>query len=176
MPQIVPWLWSQGYRCSNCGFDVHKKFVHKVEETCVGPTSKKGGKKKGERGERLSTILPIPIGIAGRLSDVGRIMSRDQLQILETSGHRKASVSPSPSMRMGGQTDLNLTPSEDQTDTSRLSLEPGEMRGGQVTCLDSHVVDSLHTGELGATACSPKVGKDLKRSESAKDGENVRRT
>ena len=50
------------FQCSNCGFDVHKKFVHKVEETCVGPTSKKGGKKKGERGERLSTILPIPIG------------------------------------------------------------------------------------------------------------------
>ena len=66
-------------------------------------------------------------GLAGRLSDVGRIMSRDQLQIIETSGHRKASVSPSPSMRLGGQTDLNLTPSEDQTDTSRLSLEPGEV-------------------------------------------------
>ena len=61
--QTIIWgIGPQGYRCSNCGFDVHKKFVHKVEETCVGPSSKKGGKKKGERTERLSTILPIPIG------------------------------------------------------------------------------------------------------------------
>ena len=50
------------FQCANCGFDVHKKFVHKVEETCVGPSNKKGGKKRGDRAERLSTILPIPIG------------------------------------------------------------------------------------------------------------------
>ena len=93
-------------------------------------------------------------------------MSRDQLQILESSGTRKASVSPSPSMR-GPQADLNLTASEDQTDTSRLSLEPGEVReggamrlefeekiilivsqyrGGQVTCLDNFS-ESLQPGE-----------------------------
>ena len=71
-------------------------------------------------------LTPLHSGIAGRLSEVGRIMSRDQLQILESSGTRKASVSPSPSMR-GPQADLNLTASEDQTDTSRLSLEPGEV-------------------------------------------------
>ena len=68
-------------------------------------------------------------------------MSRDQLQILESSGNRKVSVSPSPSMR-GYPTDLNLTPSEDTVDTSRLSLEPGEVSArGQVTCLDSLVTD-----------------------------------
>ena len=66
-------------------------------------------------------------GLAGRLSDVGRIMSRDQLQILESSANRKASVSPSPNTTRG-LADLNLTGSEDQTDTS---LEPGEVRGGE---------------------------------------------
>ena len=54
-------------------------------------------------------------------------MSRDQLQILESSANRKASVSPSPNTTRG-LADLNLTGSEDQTDTSRLSLEPGEVR------------------------------------------------
>ena len=59
-------------------------------------------------------------------------MSRDQLQILESSANRKASVSPSPNTTRG-LADLNLTGSEDQTDTSRLSLEPGEVReeGGE---------------------------------------------
>ena len=53
-------------------------------------------------------------------------MSRDQLQILEGGANRKASVSPSPNT-VRGLADLNLTGSEDQTDTS---LEPGEVRGG----------------------------------------------
>ena len=90
-------------------------------------------------------------------------MSRDQLQILESSANRKASVSPSPNT-VRGLADLNLTGSEDQTDTS---LEPGEVRGGeeerrerrennkiipsqyrggQVTCLDNFS-DSLQPGE-----------------------------
>ena len=88
-------------------------------------------------------------------------MSRDQLQILESSANRKASVSPSPNT-VRGLADLNLTGSEDQTDTS---LEPGEVRGGeegrerrenneiipsqyrggQVTCLDNFP-DSLQPG------------------------------
>ena len=72
-------------------------------------------------------------------------MSRDQLQILESSANRKASVSPSPNSTRG-LADLNLTGSEDQTDTSRLSLEPGDHRGGQVTCLDNFS-DSLQPGE-----------------------------
>ena len=70
-------------------------------------------------------------------------MSRDQLQILESSANRKASVSPSPNTTRG-LADLNLTGSEDQTDTS---LEPGETRGGQVTCLDNFP-DSLQPGEF----------------------------
>ena len=47
------------FQCSNCGFDVHKKFVQRVEETCVGPS--KGSKSKNKK-ERGVSILPIPIG------------------------------------------------------------------------------------------------------------------
>ena len=60
--QSQTFIWGigpQGYKCSNCGFDVHKKFVQRVEETCVGPS--KGSKNKNKK-ERGVSILPIPIG------------------------------------------------------------------------------------------------------------------
>ncbi|XP_071744695.1 uncharacterized protein [Lepeophtheirus salmonis] len=53
--QIMIWgIGPQGYRCSNCGFDVYRKYVQHVEETCVatGPSSR-----RKTRGGVFSRIL-----------------------------------------------------------------------------------------------------------------------
>ena len=44
---------------ADCGFDVHKKYVQKVEETCVGPTKKPGNEKvKSRKPKFIDRILP----------------------------------------------------------------------------------------------------------------------
>jgi len=179
--QVIIWgIGPQGYQCTNCNFDVHKKFVHKIEESCVGPSH---DKKKRNRTSILS------MGLASRLSDVGRIMSKDQLQILEPG--RKPSVSPSPSMR--GPNDLsssfqsytnpNDTSHDDQPDASRQSLEPearplsllesSAIKIGDIPIRSpSSISDNSHNRtDIKSGKYSPKSA-GVKRSESAKDGEH----
>ena len=43
--QFILFLSLFAYFCADCGFDVYKKYVTKVEETCVGPNSKAKDKK-----------------------------------------------------------------------------------------------------------------------------------
>ena len=127
---IIWGIGPQGYQCANCGFDVLKKFVHKVEEACVGAIKHpKPGK---------------TIGI------IDRIRSNNQLHLADPTG-RKPSVSPSPSMNRGPATDLSpsftkYTPDEGSTDavdtasgggragqdSGRTSLEPECVRVGLV--------------------------------------------
>jgi len=178
--QVIIWgIGPQGYQCSNCSFDVHKKYVHKIEESCVGPT------KKTKRGNRTSILS---MGLASRLSDVGRIMSKDQLQVLEPL--RKPSVSPSPSMR--GPSDLSssfqsyraIDSSHDEADqATRLSLEP-ESRpvslqeaaahkiGETPNRSPSSISDSSNNRSEGKGGKYSPKSAGVKRSESAKDGEH----
>jgi len=179
--QVIIWgIGPQGYQCSNCGFDVHKKYVHKVEESCVGPSN---NKKKRNRASLLS------MGLASRLSDVGRIMSKDQLQVTESGRKPSASVSPSPSMR--GADDRPSTfksyrsseiGSDEADQSSRQSLEP-ESRpvglleasaikiGDTPTRSPSSVSDNTHNRSEIAGSSSPR-STGIRRSESAKDGDH----
>jgi hypothetical protein len=162
--QVIIWgIGPQGYQCSNCCFDVHKKYVHKIEESCVGPS--KNNKKRNR-----TSILSL--GLASRLSDVGRIMSKDQLQVLEPG--RKPSVSPSPSMR--GPADRAGDTSQDSVDCgARQSTEP-ESR--PVSLLEASAVKIGDTPTRSPSSISDKTGRyspktaGVKRSESAKDGEH----
>eukprot|EP00092_Neocalanus_flemingeri_P029208 GFUD01031705.1.p1 GENE.GFUD01031705.1~~GFUD01031705.1.p1 ORF type:complete len:1324 (-),score=443.62 GFUD01031705.1:1464-5210(-) len=179
--QVIIWgIGPQGYQCTNCSFDVHKKYVHKIEESCVGPSN---DKKKRNRTSLLS------MGIASRLSDVGRIMSKDQLQV-EPGRKASASVSPSPSMR--GPNDLsssftsyrtNDTSHDDQPDSSRHSLEPenrpvGLLEASAIKVGDlpnrspSSISDNSHCGSEDKTAKNSPKSAGVRRTESAKDGEH----
>ena len=77
--QIIWGIGPQGYQCSNCGFDVCKKWVSKVEEGCVGPSDKK----------RKSLLPMLPL-----LNNAHRAMSKEQLTLPDLGRHNK-SVSPS---------------------------------------------------------------------------------
>ena len=155
--QIIWGIGPQGYQCSYCNFDVYKKFVTKVEEICVGPSHDKS------RADRRSGILPGLFGkLPGNLGDVGRIMSKDQLMPLDPGAKKHSSVSPSPSVH--GRSDLgggwHHNSSEDTPDSSRHSLEPGEVN--MPTSIPEKVTGSSLTN-------SPKVG-GIPRSASLKDG------
>ena len=154
--QIIWGIGPQGYQCSYCNFDVYKKFVTKVEEICVGPSHDKS------RADRRSGILPGLFGkLPGNLGDVGRIMSKDQLMPLDPGAKKHSSVSPSPSVH--GRSDLSggwQHSSEDTPDSSRHSLEPGEVN--MPTSIPEKVTGSSLTN-------SPKVG-GIPRSASLKDG------
>ena len=155
--QIIWGIGPQGYQCSYCNFDVYKKFVTKVEEICVGPSHDKS------RADRRSGILPGLFGkLPGNLGDVGRIMSKDQLMPLDPGAKKHSSVSPSPSVH--GRSDLiggwQHNNSEDTPDSSRHSLEPGEVN--MPTSIPEKVTGSSLTN-------SPKVG-GIPRSASLKDG------
>ena len=117
----------------------------------MGPSHEKS------RADRRSGILSKLTKLPGNLSDVGRIMSKDQLMI--DSGNKKhSSVSPSPSVH--GRNDLSggwHHNAEDTPDSSRLSLEPGE------------VTTSIPDKVTGSVTNSPKVG-GIPRSASLKDG------
>ena len=59
------------YYCafSDCGFDVSKRYVHRVEETCVGPSSSASA---GNQNRRSKPFIP-------------RIVSNPQLPFKKTS-------------------------------------------------------------------------------------------
>ena len=152
--QIIWGIGPQGYQCSYCNFDVYKKFVTKVEEICVGPSHEKS------RADRRSGILPGLFGkLPGNLEIVGRTFSKDQLMPLDPGAKKHSSVSPSPSVH--GRGDLSggwhHNSTEDTTDSSRHSLEPGE-----IMAIPEKVTGSSLTN-------SPKVG-GIPRSASLKDG------
>merc|ERR1719318_1376792 len=186
--QVIIWgIGPQGYQCSNCSFDVHKKYVHKIEESCVGPSN---SKKKRNR----TSILPM--GLASRLSDVGRIMSKDQLQVLEPGRKASASVSPSPSLRGPGDLassfqsyrthDSSHDEADQATGRQSLSLEPESRPVGLLEASALKIGDtstparspssisdnsSLRSEAGNSGKYSPKTA-GVKRSESAKDGEH----
>ena len=116
------------------------------------------------RADRRSGILPGLFGkLPGNLGDVGRIMSKDQLMPLDPGAKKHSSVSPSPSVH--GRSDLagggwHHNSSEDTPDSSRHSLEPGEVN--MPTSIPEKVTGSSLTN-------SPKVG-GIPRSASLKDG------
>ena len=56
---------------SDCGFDVNKRYVHRVEETCVGPSSSAAA--AGNQNRRSKPFIP-------------RIVSNPQLPFKKTSG------------------------------------------------------------------------------------------
>ena len=63
---------------TDCGFDVLKRYVHKVEELCVGPsTPSTGSSAVGKKGDKK--------GLFG----IGRILSEREL-----SSSRKSSMPP----------------------------------------------------------------------------------
>ena len=43
--EMIGGIGPQGYHCSHCGYDVHKKHVNRVEEPCVGPRQSSKGEK-----------------------------------------------------------------------------------------------------------------------------------
>ena len=55
---------------SDCGFDVNKRYVHRVEETCVGPSSSAAA--AGNQNRRSKPFIP-------------RIVSNPQLPFKKTS-------------------------------------------------------------------------------------------
>ena len=154
--QIIWGIGPQGYQCSNCGFDVFKKWVTKVEEVCVGPSHSAGVR------DRKSILSKIKL--PGNLGEARQWVSKDQL-MPDTAANRKPSVSPSPSMRGPADTSAGGTAtgwlhggggSEDTTDSSRVSLEPGDL------------ADKV-SGVTGSATNSPKIG-GIPRSASLKDG------
>jgi len=166
--QVIIWgIGPQGYQCSNCSFDVHKKYVKDIEESCVGPS--KNNKKRNRH-----SILTM--GLAGR------ILSKDQLHVLEPG--RKPSVSPSPSMR--GPADLSTSfqssrgvdTSQDSVDCAgvRQSSEPDHSR---VSIMEASAIKIGETPTRSPSSISdnsnsrysPKT-TGVKRSESAKDGDH----
>ena len=149
--EIIWGIGPQGYRCQNCDFDVHKKIVHQVEEACVGPN------KDQPKNKKIRNSL-INLGFPSRLSDVGRIMSKDQLTVLEKD-RKTSSVSPSSSMR--GPADLpsnfrsytsDLSTPEDQTDQSATKQLEND-RGS----LGSRLGDSATRSDLWSSR--PEIGR-----------------
>jgi len=161
---IIWGIGPQGYQCSNCSFDVHKKFVQKVEETCVGPSS---DKKKRNR----TSMFHL-----SRLSDVGRIMSKDQL--LEpgrkASGPGSSSVSPSPSMRLPG--DVNASVNENSSDATDSTFDLNRINNSDMSNADTSGAEGPFgrspsiLDQLLASSNQNREGRGVKRSESAKDG------
>ena len=144
--QIIWGIGPQGYQCTNCGFDVCKKWVSKVEEVCVGPSDKK---------KRTSLVPKLPGLLAGRALSA----SKDQLTLPDL-GHRlnKSSVSPSPSFRDRSGDETSSGQTDDVVDTGSGDL-------AKVTCLDAAPLMSPPLSN--SVTNSPK---GVKRSVSARTG------
>ena len=147
--------------------------MNKVEESCVGPSS--NNKKKRNRASILAGM-----GIASRLSDVGRIMSKDQLQV-DASG-RKPSVSPSPSMRGSNDLSSNLQSSKNNDTshdvTDHAAQQSYEADSRQIRLLEASAMKfgdtpgrspSSISDNTNTRSESNKYSPSIKRSESAKD-------
>ena len=51
--QDIIWgIGPQGYKCSMCGFDVYKRNVNKVDESCLGPLDTPGQDGGGDRSSK----------------------------------------------------------------------------------------------------------------------------
>jgi hypothetical protein len=111
----------QAYQCTHCGFDVHKKYVHKVEELCVGPSTP-------------STTSSSVSGVAKKgdkkgLFGIGRILSERDLP-----SNRKSSV-----LGKDGSSSSVSTPSSSNSNfkfyddaISQDNLDQGENRSYQI--------------------------------------------
>jgi len=160
---IIWGVGPQGYKCENCDFNVHKKHVHRVEEACVGREEKKKkigrvwpGSKSGGSNLDLRGLRPQALG-----------------------GSKNPSVSPSP---------MRKEPSES-------SIAPNFNSSGSLLGGDGDIVDGVQQGDGGGEALVINIGEpgtglprsastssgsriaagkgaDLRRSESAKDGES----
>jgi hypothetical protein len=161
---IIWGVGPQGYQCTNCDFNVHKKFVHKVEEACVGSNDKKkriSGRVWGQLPESLRS---------GGKSGGSNLDLRTGLQV-RMGNSKNPSVSPSPLRRDTQDTSSTasfyVSGSEDQPDTSldqtsELSSPGGELPHRSHSSISDNSHSRIQPGGKNV---------DLKRSESAKDGE-----
>ena len=164
---IIWGVGPQGYKCENCDFNVHKKFVHRVEEACVGREEKK---------KKIGRVWP------GSKSGGSNLDLRG-LQV-RMGGSKNPSVSPSPLRKE--QADSSDPQNWQQPGGSNSS---GSLLGGDGDVLDGVPGDGggeasvINIGEAGtglprsaSTSSGSRMaagkGADLRRSESAKDGES----
>jgi len=163
---IIWGVGPQGYKCENCDFNVHKKFVHRVEEACVGREEKK---------KKIGRVWP------GSKSGGSNLDLRG-LQV-RMGGSKNPSVSPSPLRKE--QADSSDPQNWQQPAGSNSS---GSLLGGDGDLVDGSPCDGgdasvINIGEPGtglprsaSTSSGSRMaagkGADLRRSESAKDGES----
>ena len=99
--EMIWGIGPQGYHCSHCGYDVHKKHAGRVEEPCVGP------RQPSSKGEKAVKKI------------MGRIRSdRDLQPQRQQQDHRKAST-PGAATADWGKSVASVTLAKYQRETRK---------------------------------------------------------